>query len=68
MVYYIIWPYDHRKATILTTHATIKDAYAALALLAVVTQPPSERFNPYIVDENHLPKDQLPPNQLQVGE
>ena len=24
-MYYVIWPYDHRKATILSTHAIIKD-------------------------------------------
>ncbi len=66
-MYYVIWPYGHRKATILSTHATIKDAYAVLALLAVVLQPSSEKFNPYVVDENHLPQHQLPPNQLPVG-
>ncbi len=68
MVYYIIWPYDHRKATILSTHATIDDAYAELDLLAEVMQPSPEGFNAYVVDENHLPQDHLPPNQLPVGE
>ncbi len=67
-MYYVIWPYDHRKATILSTHAIIKDAYAELDLLVEVMPPSSERFNPYVVDENHLPQDQLPPNHLPVGE
>ncbi len=66
-MYYVIWPYDHRKATILSTYATIKDAYAELDLLAELMQPSSERFN-YVVDENHLPQDQLPPNHLPAGE
>ena len=69
MIYYVIWPYDHRKTTILSTHATIEDACAERDLLAEVIQPSSEGFNPYIVDENHLmPQDHLPPNQLPVGE
>lgn len=68
MIYYVIWPYDHRKATILSTHATSDDAYAALDLLAEALPSSSDGFNPYVVDENHLPQDHLPPNQLPVGE
>ncbi len=67
-MYYVVWPYDHRKATILSTHATIDDACAELDLLAEVMQPSSEGLNPYVVDDNHLPQDHLPPNQLPVGE
>ncbi len=67
-MYYVIWPYDHRKATILSTHATIKDAYAALDLLVDVMESSSDEPNPYVVDQNHLPESQLPPNQLPVGE
>ena len=60
MVYYIIWPYDHSKTTILSTHATIDDAYTELDLLVEVMPPSSEGFNAYVVDENHLPLNQLP--------
>ena len=67
-MYYVIWPYDHRKATILSTHAIIKDAYAELDLLADLAGSPSDEPHPYVVDENHLPESQLPPNQLPVGE
>ena len=37
-MYYVIWPYDHRKVTILSTHATIKHAYAELDLLGDVVE------------------------------
>ncbi len=67
-MYYVIWPYDHRKATILSTHAIIKDAYAELDLLGDVRESLPDGLNPYAVDENHLPQDYLPPNQLPVGE
>ncbi len=64
MVYYIIWPYDHSSnTTIYSTHATLDDAYAELDLLVEVMPPSSEGLNPYVVDESHLP-----PNQLPVGE
>ncbi len=67
-MYYVIWPYDHRKVTILSTHATMKAAYAYLDLLGDVVESSPDGLNPYVVDENHLPQDYLPPNQLPVGE
>ncbi len=67
-MYYVIWPYDRRKATILSTHAIIKDAYAELDLLVDVAESSSDKPNPYVVDQHHLPESQLPPNQLPVGE
>ncbi len=67
-MYYVIWPLDHRKATILSTHAIIKDAYAELDLLVDVAESSPDEPNPYVVDQNHLPESQLPPNQLPVGE
>lgn len=67
-MYYVIWPYGHRKATILSTHAIIKDAYAELDLLADLAESSSDEPNPYVVDQNHLPESQLPPNQLPLGE
>ena len=66
-MYYVIWPLDHHKATILSTHAIIKDAYAELDLL-VYSESSSDEPNPYVVDQNHLPERQLPPNQRLVGE
>ena len=69
MIYYVIWPYDHRKTTILSTHATIEDACTELDLLVEAMPPSSEGLNPYVVDENHLmPQDHMPPNQPPVGE
>ncbi len=72
MIYYVIWPYDHRKATILSTHATIKDAYAELDELREVFSSlgctPAWWVEAHVVDQNHLPESQLPPNQLPVGE
>ncbi len=68
MIYYVIWPYDHRKATILSTHATSDDAYAALDLLVHLAESSADELNPYVVDQNHLPESQLPPNHLPVGE
>ena len=67
-MYYVIWPYDHRKATILSTHAIIKDAYAELDLLVDLAESSSDESNPYVVDQHHLPESQLPPNQLPGGE
>ncbi len=67
-MYYVIWLYDHRKAAILSTHAIIKDAYAELDLLVDVAESSSDAPNPYVVDQNHLPESQRPPNQLPVGE
>ncbi len=66
-MYYVIWPYDHRKATILSTHAIIKDAYAELDLLGDVMESSPDGLKPYVADHNHLPESQLPPNQLPVG-
>ena len=67
-MYYLIWPLRHRKATILSTHATVAGAYAELDLLVDVAESSSDEPNPYVVDQNHLPESQLPPNQLPVGE
>ncbi len=67
-MYHVIWPLNHRKATILSTHAIIKDAYAELDLLVHLAESSSDEPNPYVVDQNHLPESQLPPNQLPVGE
>ncbi len=66
-MYYVIWPLRHRKATILSTHATVAGAYAELDLLVDVAESSSDEPNPYVVDQNHLPESQLPPNQLPVG-
>ncbi len=67
-MYYVIWKYDYPKVTILSKHATNNDAYAELDLLGDVVESSPDGLNPYVVDENHLPQDYLPPNQLPVGE
>ncbi len=59
MTYYVVEPWGrgdkYSNAIIVSEHSTPEDAYKGRDLLAEVTQPPSERFDPYVVDEHRQP-------------